>query len=165
MAPSHNQSELIRERFTRTAQQFADFSLAVRSAEAERLVALAAPAAAAMAVDFACGPGTFTQALAARARFVCGVDLTPALLAQARASSQQAGLANLGFACGDAAAAPLPDGAFDLAVCGYSFHHFPAPARVAAELARVVPPGGRVAVVDLILPHTTPSNAPATLRT
>jgi len=148
-----SQQELVRERFTRTAQQFASFSLTKRSAEAERLAELAAPRADCLAVDFACGPGTFTQALAPRVLRVCGVDLTPALLAQAQHASFEAGQKNVRFVCGDAGAVPLADASVDLAVCGYSFHHFDSPAQVAREMARIVRRGGRVAVVDLILPR------------
>lgn len=146
------QLDRVRERFTRTAEQFARFSLSTRAEEAELLVRLAAPRGAERALDLACGPGTFTRALASRVRFLLALDLTPALLEQARAALARADLANVGFVCANAMSLPLPDASLDLVSCGYSLHHFAEPDRAMAELARVVRRGGRIALMDLVAP-------------
>src|ERR1700689_5296847 len=87
--PERRQIDLIRERFTDTVKTFADYALDSRVSEGE-LLASAATAGIApaemknwRALDLACGPGTFTRALATRMRFVLGLDLTPVLLARA----------------------------------------------------------------------------------
>ncbi len=151
------QLDRVRERFTRTASQFARFALAQRAEEADRLAQLSvagfARAAEARAMDLACGPGTFARALAGRVRFVLGVDLTPAMLGEALQVAARAGLRNVGFTCGDANALPFADATLDLATCGYSLHQFCDPGRAVREMARVVRRGGRVAVADLILPE------------
>jgi ubiquinone/menaquinone biosynthesis C-methylase UbiE len=145
--------ERVRNRFTRTAQSFARFALATRGDEAERLVMLAAPRGDEVALDLACGPGTFTRAFAPRVRFLHALDLTPAMLEQAREALAQAGLGNIAFARGDANALPFADSVLGLAVCAYSFHHFLEPARPVRELGRVMRRGGRVAIADLIVPE------------
>lgn len=147
-----DQRDLVRARFTRTAEQFASFSLSTRAAEAGRLVALAAPRGDELALDLACGPGTFTRAFAPRVRFIHGLDITPALLAQARAAAAKENLSNCVFECGDAYALPYPSAKFDLAVCAYALHHMENPAAAMKELARVVRPGGRVAIADIVVP-------------
>lgn len=152
MTGSSDQRDLVRERFTRTAQQFAKFSLATRAEEAARLVALAAPRGSERALDLACGPGTFTLAFARRVKTLLGIDLTPALLEQARAAAAAANLANLSFGLGDATSLPLASASFELVICAYSFHHFGELARAVAELARVVRRSGRAAIADLIVP-------------
>ncbi len=148
---------LVRERFTRTAEQFSRFALASRNAEAERLAHLALSGVSATgalcALDLACGPGTFARALAPRVRFVLAMDLTPAMLGKARQALACESLRNFALACADACALPLPDGSLDLAVCGYSLHHMAHPERTLHELARVVRRGGRVGIVDLIVPE------------
>jgi ubiquinone/menaquinone biosynthesis C-methylase UbiE len=149
----HEQLDRVRERFTRTANVFSGFSLSVRSAEAERLVALTAPEGNETALDLACGPGTFARAFASRVRLVFGVDLTFALLAQARRAAEANHVANLLLVCGNAYAIPLASAALDIASCGYSFHHMSEPAAALRELARVLRAGGRVAVLDLIAPE------------
>jgi len=157
------QLERVRQRFTRTARQFAKFSLAARSEEAELLARMAlrhVPARAAggsdtvpgMALDLACGPGTFLRGFAPHVKFIFGLDLTAAMLEQARESARRSGLANTAFTCGDATALPLRAASLDLASCGYSLHHFSDPARVLGELARVVRPGGCVALADIVAP-------------
>jgi 2-polyprenyl-3-methyl-5-hydroxy-6-metoxy-1,4-benzoquinol methylase len=68
--PSH--LDKIRERFTATADVFAESARSMRVAEGERLAEHAttglALAAEALAIDVACGPGTFTRPLAPRVR-------------------------------------------------------------------------------------------------
>jgi ubiquinone/menaquinone biosynthesis C-methylase UbiE len=148
--------ERVRERFTRTAQAFASFSLTTRSEEAEQLLALAWPHLSepqrAVALDVACGPGTFTKVLAQRFAKVFGLDLTLAQLEQARAAIRQSGLQNISLSCGDATALPFPDKCFALVACGYGLHHMPSPRAALSEMARVARPDGVVALVDIIVP-------------
>jgi ubiquinone/menaquinone biosynthesis C-methylase UbiE len=150
---NREQLDRVRERFTRTAEQFARFSLATRAEEAELLMELAAPRETERALDLACGPGTFTCALARRVRRAIALDLTLPLMEQARAAAVRAELRNVAFGCADAMALPLADASLDLAVCGYSLHHFSEPARAIRELARAVHPGGRIALMDLVAPE------------
>jgi ubiquinone/menaquinone biosynthesis C-methylase UbiE len=156
-APQENeQLQRVRERFTRTADDFANFALAKRGVEADRLVRLALAdftTPVRRALDLACGPGTFARSFAPRAGIVFGVDYTSAMLAKARSAMAQAGLSNIFFFRGDGNLLPLADRSFDLAVCGYSFHHFADPARALAEMTRVVRRGGRVAVADIFVPE------------
>jgi ubiquinone/menaquinone biosynthesis C-methylase UbiE len=157
--PESRQIDLIRERFTGAAESFGTYALDSRSSEAEKFASLATAGVAPAeirnwrALDLACGPGTFTRALAARMRFVVGLDLTPLLLARAVKSvgdvSAAAKTVSV-FACGDGTRMPFADGTFNLAICGYSIHHMLHPARVIAELARVVRIGGRVALADMV---------------
>jgi SAM-dependent methyltransferase len=122
-------------------------------------VELAAPRGNERALDLACGPGTFTRAFAPRVRSICGVDLTPALLAHAPAASARQGIGNTGFVCGDAAGHPFADAAFDLGVCAYAVHHFAAPRECLRQLARVVRQGGGVALVDIVIPEGADAEA------
>lgn len=157
--PESRQIDLIRERFTETVKTFTDYALDSRVSEGEMLASAATAGAGAeeiknwRALDLACGPGTFTRALAARMRFVVGLDLTPALLARAVKSVGEVSAAaksESAFACGDGTRMPFADGTFDVAICGYSVHHMLHPARVIAELARIVKRGGRVALADMV---------------
>jgi SAM-dependent methyltransferase len=100
-------------------------------------------------LDVACGPGLVACPLAEVARHVTGIDLTPAMIEQARARQRSKGLTNLTWLVGDAVPLPLPDAAFTVVVTRYSFHHFLDPKAVLAEMARVCSPGGRVAVIDV----------------
>ena len=145
---------LVRERFTKTAEVFGDYAVAERVAEAESLARLVAASPADVAVDLASGPGTLALRFAKHVRWMCAYDLTPAILLRARRSAAQHGvLDKLGFAIGDAQLLPFADGALDLAVTSYSLHHISDPARVIREMARVVKRGGRVGLIDIVVPE------------
>lgn len=81
---------------------------------------------------------------------VLATDLTPAMLEQARARARP-GLA-VDFRVMDGMALELPDDSFDGALLHMVLEVIPDPARCLAEVARVLRPGGRVAVFDKFLP-------------
>jgi ubiquinone/menaquinone biosynthesis C-methylase UbiE len=147
------QRELVRQQFTRTAQVFGDYALASRGAEAERLARMVAARAEDRAVDLACGSGALALRFARQVRWICGLDLTPAILNSARRFAENERIPNLVFALGDAEALPFSDNTLDLAVTSYSLHHMPDPARAIGEMARVVHRGGRVGVLDIFVPE------------
>jgi ubiquinone/menaquinone biosynthesis C-methylase UbiE len=147
------QRDLVRDQFTRTAQIFGDYAVASRLSEAERLVRMVRAGPLESAVDLACGPGTLALRFARHVRWVCGLDLTPAMLNRARDTARKEGVGNLDFALADAGALPLGDDSFDIVVTSYSLHHMSDPAGVMAEMARVANRGGRVGVLDIVVPE------------
>ncbi|WP_157217093.1 class I SAM-dependent methyltransferase [Flavisphingomonas formosensis] len=99
-------------------------------------------------LDVACGPGIVACALAAQGARVTGIDLTPAMIAEAKARQSAEGLAGLDWQVGDATALPFADETFDRVVTRYSFHHLPEPVAALREMRRVCRAGGRVVVID-----------------
>ena len=95
-------------------------------------------------LDLATGTGITVIAARERGAEVTGVDLTPELLAVARSKAKDACFEDIDFREGDAEQLPFADAAFDVVVstCGHMFA--PDQPKVAAELARVTRPGGRV---------------------
>jgi SAM-dependent methyltransferase len=132
--------------FTRQAESFNASAVANAPQTLRELVRFAAPGRDERWLEAACGPGLIARRLAAEAGHVVGVDATPAMVELAR--REAAGLGNVEFMVGDAAALALPDAGFDGAVTRFSLHHIPVPGRVVAELARVVRPGGKVVIAD-----------------
>ena len=151
-ADDRQQTELVRDRFTRTAQVFGDFAVKERVREAELLAKLTRAGDTDRAIDLACGPGTLALRFARYVRWVAGIDFTPAILARARASAEKEGIRNLFLAIADARRLPLADASIDVAVTSYSLHHILDPRRVIEEMARVLAPGGRAGVLDMIVP-------------
>ena len=144
----------VRDRFTQTAEVFGDYAVTERVAEAELLARLVNAGPEDLAVDLAAGPGTLALRFAKHVRWICALDLTPAILARARHKASQEGLLEkFGFALGDAQALPFADASLDLAVTSYSLHHISDPARVIREMARVVKHGGRLGVIDIVVPE------------
>lgn len=112
------------------------------------LLEAAAPAPGERVLDLACGTGVVSRQLApmlgAGGR-VTGVDNSAAMLEQARALPWP-GPAGVDWVHADAAALPLPDASFSLAVCQQGLQFFPDRDAAVAELHRVLAPGGRAAV-------------------
>jgi tRNA/tmRNA/rRNA uracil-C5-methylase (TrmA/RlmC/RlmD family) len=81
----------IRDRFTETADVFAQTVRRTRVEEGQRLAEYATAGLAhpekVLAIDVACGPGTFTRPLAGRVGKAIGADLTPAMVEKARAEA------------------------------------------------------------------------------
>lgn len=95
------------------------------------------------ALDAACGTGRYAGYLAGRGHRVVGVDSSPDMLGRARARVPSAQ-----FMIGDLRQLPLPENSVDLVVSGLALSHVPALAPVMAEFARVLRPGGHLAISD-----------------
>jgi ubiquinone/menaquinone biosynthesis C-methylase UbiE len=148
-----SQADLIRDRFTQTAQVFGDYAVSYRAKFAETLMRLVSAGPNERVVDLASGPGTLALRFARGVRWVCAVDLTPAMVARARTTAAEEGLKNIAWTIADAQSLPFADGCLDIAVTSYSLHHMLDPARVIREMARVVKRGGRVGIIDIVVPE------------
>ncbi len=140
---------LILEQFTQQAIPFSEMPAHSNDTANRVLIDLAEIASEDRVLDVACGPGLIACALAEVAHHVTGLDLTPAMIEQARARQQAKRLTNLTWLIGDAVPLPLPNASFSVVVTRFSFHHFLDPKAVLAEMVRVCVPGGRVAVIDV----------------
>ncbi len=140
------------QRFGAFAQEYVNSAVHAQGDDLERLAALAAPQPGWLALDVATGGGHTALKLAAKAGWVVAYDLTPAMLAAARAFTTARGARNIAFAVGDAERLPFGDGVFDLVTCRIASHHFPDCFRFVQECVRVLKSGGRLAVQDQLLP-------------
>lgn len=102
------------------------------------------------ALDVAAGAGHLARAVAARVRQVVALDLTPEMLLAGKRAAEAAGVANMLFERGDAAALPYLDESFDLVTSRFAVHHFADPPVQLAEMVRVCRPGGHLVVIDLV---------------
>ena len=140
--------DLIVDQFTRQAVPFSTASPIASEDALRMLVDFSEAGPNDTVLDVACGGGLVVCAFAARVRRAEGIDITPAMLEQARALAAEKGLTNVTWRQGDVLPLPYPDGAFTIAVSRFTFHHFQDPLGVLREMRRVVAPGGRVVVVD-----------------
>lgn len=113
-------------------------------------------------VDVGCGAG-FDSLIAARMvgeeGRVIGVDMTPAMLAKARASAASMGYAHITFRDGYAEALPVPDGWADVVISNGALNLMPDKAAALAEMARILKPGGRLQIGDILVQRPVPESA------
>jgi SAM-dependent methyltransferase len=98
--------------------------------------------------DLGCGTGSLAMALAPYVARVVGVDQSAAMLKAARSRTADRG--NVDLRKGSLEALPIEDAACDAALLVLALSYVPEPASVVAEMARIVKPGGRAVVLDLL---------------
>jgi arsenite methyltransferase len=90
---------------------------------------------------------------------VIGVDMTPAMLEKARANATLLGLSYLEFRQGYSEELPIPDGTADVVISNGVINLSPDKAVVFGEIARVLKPGGRIQIADIIVGKAVPDAA------
>lgn len=100
--------------------------------------------------DLGCGTGAVSASLAPFVARVIAVDASAAMLQAAKKRLQ--GIDNIDLRRGDLEGLPIDDARLDAATLMLVLHHVPEPKRALTEVGRVLKPGGRALVVDM-LPH------------
>jgi ubiquinone/menaquinone biosynthesis C-methylase UbiE/biotin operon repressor len=114
---------------------------------AETLLTLMPPIVIA---DLGAGEGTFSQLLARRSKKVIAVDNSEKMVEYGRELARKHGVKNLEYRKGDLEEVPIRDSTVDLAFFSQALHHAQHPNRAVAEAWRILKPGGRIVVLDLL---------------
>jgi len=113
-------------------------------------------------LDIGCGAG-FDTFIAARQLGEIGrvisIDMTPAMLSKAAAGAREAGIANIEFREGLAEALPAPDQSIDVVISNGVINLCPDKMVVMQEVNRVLKPGGRIQIADIVVHKAVPQDA------
>lgn len=144
--------------FDRIARRYDAFntvaSLGRDEAWRRRAARLAAPSPVDHGLDAATGTGRLAAALAARARKVTALDFSPAMLRGANHELADRGLSDrVALVQGDILAFPFGSESFDCATVGFGVRNLADIPGGLAEFLRVLRPGGRLVVLDIVKPR------------
>ena len=145
--------DLVRQQFGAHAQNYVLSSDHSKGESLDRLLELVQPQPHWRMLDIATGGGHTALAFAPFVREVVATDLTAEMLAAAERFLRGKGIANATFREADATALPFGTAEFDLVTCRVAPHHFPDCGKFVREMARVLRPGGRAALVDNVVPE------------
>lgn len=90
---------------------------------------------------------------------VIGIDMTPSMLDKARRNAELLGLSNVEFREGYLEELPLPDATADVVISNGAINLCPDKATVLAEAFRVLKPGGRLQMADIVVGKAVPDEA------
>lgn len=144
--------ELARQTFAPNAEAYVTSASHATGDDLARLVEVAAPQRPEIALDVSTGGGHTALAVAPHVTRVVASDLTPRMLATARAHLTERGATNVEYVIADAERLPFLDETFDLVTVRIAPHHYPDAARATREMARVLKHGGRLVLIDNIAP-------------
>lgn len=144
--------------YTPIAASYTTSPLHAQGADLARMVAVAGVPPGSRVLDIGTGTGHTGLAFAEAGASVVGLDLTPAMLAQALALAAQRG-AHFEGVIGYAERLPFEDASFDAIACRYCAHHFLDIPAAIQEMRRVLRPGGVVIFVDHVAPEDDAADA------
>ena len=144
---SHNDSVI--SQFTKQAIPFAQISQHSNRYGLELMLKLCSPKQNDTVLDVACGSGIVSCEFAKTVSHVTGIDLTPAMIEQARLLQKEKQIGNIEWKIGDVSDIPFGDSVFSIVATRYSFHHMIDPKKVLEEMKRVCAPGGKIIVIDV----------------
>jgi SAM-dependent methyltransferase len=113
-------------------------------------------------VDVGCGGGIdsfIAAAMVGESGSVVGVDMTPSMLAKARASAAAAGMTNVDFRAGFGQSLPVEDGWAEAMISNGVLNLMPDKDAALCDMARVLKPGGRLQVGDVLVQKAVPQSA------
>ncbi len=143
---------LVERQFGPSARDYAECEIHRSGESLKRLVELVDPQPGWRALDVATGAGHTAAVFAPHIEHVVASDITEEMLAQSRQLAAERGLKNFSTATANAQALPFENQSFDLVSCRLAAHHFPDIGQFVSEAARVLRPGGILAVVDNVPP-------------
>ena len=133
------------------AQTYNDYTGQVTTQAIPTLLAMAETTPKKRVLDLCCGTGRAAGAAVALGAFAEGIDASAAMVDAARKDFPKAA-----FDVGDAESIPREDERYDAVICSFGLMHVGSPEALFSEMARVLKPGGRVALSHWIGPPESP---------
>lgn len=140
----------VERQFSQVAGNYRTSAVHAAGEDLVQMTAAAGLTGSEQVLDAGSGAGHTALAFAPRVAKVVSVDLSEAMLSQGRWLAAERGLTNLDFRQADVEQLPFAGSMFDVITTRYSAHHWPHPLHALAEFRRVLRPGGRLLISDIV---------------
>jgi len=148
-----NQTQVVSEQYNPVAGAYLTSAVHAQGQDLQDLAALAQAHPGARVLDLGCGAGHVSFAVAPFVDSVVPYDLSREMVALVQRTAAERGLNNIRAECGVAEALPFEPASFDIVLTRYSAHHWVCIQTVAEQIMRVLKPGGKLVVIDVVTPQ------------
>lgn len=149
---SHSHHDHIDKQFGSQASAYLTSPVHASGRDLARLTTWLASFPDASLLDVGCGAGHASFAAAQQVKSVIAYDLSASMLETVEQSAQARGLVNLTTHQGYAESLPFEEASFDIVTTRYSAHHWQDVGQALREIRRVLKPGGKAIVMDVMSP-------------
>ncbi|HWK60363.1 MAG TPA: class I SAM-dependent methyltransferase [Eoetvoesiella sp.] len=148
-----NQTQVVSEQYNPVAGAYLTSAVHAQGQDLQDLAALAQAHPGARVLDLGCGAGHVSFAVAPFVDSVVPYDLSREMVALVQRTAAERGLNNIRAECGVAEALPFEPASFDIVLTRFSAHHWVCIQTVAEQIMRVLKPGGKLVVIDVVTPQ------------
>ena len=142
--------QAVHDQFSKTAANYRTSAVHAAGEDLAAIARLVAQDNAPVVLDAGCGAGHTAVNVAPHSAQVIAFDLSAQMLGQVERLAHERGLSNVQTRQGDVENLPFEDATFDIVTSRYSAHHWPNPGVALGEFARVLKPGGRFILRDIV---------------
>ncbi|MBU9837941.1 class I SAM-dependent methyltransferase [Rahnella perminowiae] len=152
MNTKNTHSEAVDKQFGSQAQDYLTSAVHSQGADLQRLAALLAPYKEAQIIDLGCGAGHASFVAAGVVKNVIAYDLSAQMLDVVMQAARDKQLTNITVQQGMAESLPFEDHSAEVIISRYSAHHWHDVGQALREVARVLKPGGKFIMMDVVSP-------------
>lgn len=147
-----------REFFSRNAPEYSKSKSHAKGSDLKELIEMLSIDRGMLCLDMATGTGFTAIELARKCRQVFALDATKQMLKEAQINADKAGVSGIEFIESTVENSGLETGSFDIVTCRRAAHHFHNKDLFLKEARRVLKPGGKLGLVDMVVPETDQSD-------
>lgn len=152
MNNNNSHQNAVERQFGEQAQAYLNSAVHAQGKDLQRLSNLLENCNNAQLLDLGCGAGHASFTAAAKVAQVVAYDLSAQMLTVVSTAAAEKGLANVRVQQGVAESLPFDDASFDIVISRYSAHHWHDVGQALREVKRVLKPGGRAILMDVVSP-------------
>ncbi len=146
------QTQVVSEQYAPVASAYLTSAVHAEGQDLQDLAAFVKVQPEARVLDLGCGAGHVSFAVAPFAASVTSYDLSKEMLALVQHTAHERGLGNIQIQQGYVEDLPFPAESFDIVLTRYSAHHWVCIQTAAEQIMRVLKPGGKLVVIDVVAP-------------